>query len=36
MCKNQDELHGEQKRVMNKTSKPNEYRCTICGKTKTL
>ena len=32
--KYQDEKHGPSKRVMNKTEKPDTYRCTVCGRLK--
>jgi len=31
----QDAIHGRMRRVMNKTMKDNEWRCTACGKTVT-
>jgi len=31
----QDKMHGPQMRVFNPMLKENEYRCTICCKTKT-
>lgn len=32
-CKHnyQDAIYGKQHRVCNKTNKPDEYRCTVCG-----
>jgi hypothetical protein len=37
----QDSIHGKDQRVWNsafgqKTSKPNRYRCTVCGATKEI